>query len=662
MVKATHPPRKKRPDDRLDLALDYATKGYAVFPLRPGSKKPAVGNGQNEATTDEATVRAWWTDMPNANIGISARASGLVVVDIDTKTDDGRATWARATAGRAIPEPEFVVLTPSGGEHRYYQHDYAEAGISNSAGKLAVGPGVDIRANGYVVAPGSYTEAEWSKDGSRLEAYPGYYRVAPPDADDETVVDFDLPPVRDVHVATRDLVTTATTKKTSERAEHHETTSSGQPLGELGQHAALVRETIELATMGPDSGRNERLNISTMKLAQIVAGGGVLTREMVYGAMKEACTVNGLIDEDGLESVDATFESGWSKGTTEPRLVDGGTTTDASGFEGRLLDIGSWLTEDHPIPERFGMGGILYTEGLHWVAGEPESGKSVLAYQWALDAALAGKRALILDEEAGERDALGKLVALEPRTELWASRIDYLPPTGWDLMVNAASFRQFVLDRGVSVIVVDSAATALAGAGIEENENGPVLRFINAVLIPLAKEHGLCVVVIDHKTKTNSDSRWARGAGSKLGAVDVQISVTASTPFSRDRNGVVKVVCDKDRFGVHGRGHTWRVDVAVGDGTILPSALDMGFEEKGTGKPDLGTPEPLILLAQAVVAKTGRPMSKTKVRDAVKAQAKVGSTKAHSAVDEAIRLGLLVRADDGENWVPAPNGNGASDA
>ncbi|WP_144836192.1 bifunctional DNA primase/polymerase [Kocuria rosea] len=629
-----------------DLALDYVAKGYTVFPLQPGRKDPFPGShGFKDATKDPEQVKRWWRATPDANIGIATGASDLVVVDLDVKhAADGLRSWHDRTVDLDLPEP-VVVHTPSGGLHLYYQTDPGADRIGISADKDS---GIDVRADGgYVVAPGSYTTG----DGNAAE---GFYYLDMGEGGFDSGEVADLPPVGQLQVVTREVVAATRSSKTRERSEHHGTTSSGAPLGEAGQHAALTREIVALANT-ESGGRNDQLNRSVFALAQIVAGGG-LSRGLVYDAVEEACKQNSLIADKGHAAFRKSFESGWSAGHGQSRtLADG---PGVSGFDARLVDLSTWFKEDHPIPERFGMGGILYEEGLHWIAGEPESGKSVLAYQWALDAIEAGKRVLIVDEEAGERDALGKLSALEPRTDRWESRLDYLPPSGWDLRVNAARFHQFVLDRGVSMVVIDSASTVLGAAGLDENSNTDVTSFIKTVLIPLAKEHDLCVVVVDHKTKSAVDSRYARGASAKLGLVDFQISVSASPAFSRDTNGALKLTCDKDRFGVHGRGHQWRVDVAVGDGKILPHAIDLGTG-KGAGAPDLGTPEPLVILAQAVVAKMGRPMSKTKIRDAVKAQAKVGSTKAHSAVDEAIHLGLLVRADDGENWVPAPNGNGA---
>lgn len=88
-------------------ALKLASCGLRVFPLHtptdtdggcscskgkpcqrnaPG-KHPRISDWKTEATTDVATISAWWKKWPDANIGIATGAqSGVVVFDIDSDT------------------------------------------------------------------------------------------------------------------------------------------------------------------------------------------------------------------------------------------------------------------------------------------------------------------------------------------------------------------------------------------------------------------------------------------------------------------------------------------------------------------------------------------------------------------------------------------------
>ena len=67
----------------LDIALQYAARGWFVHPLRVADKIPIVKDWPNQAAKDEAQIRAWWAENPNANVGIACRLSGLTVYDGD---------------------------------------------------------------------------------------------------------------------------------------------------------------------------------------------------------------------------------------------------------------------------------------------------------------------------------------------------------------------------------------------------------------------------------------------------------------------------------------------------------------------------------------------------------------------------------------------------
>ncbi|WP_327126325.1 bifunctional DNA primase/polymerase [Streptomyces sp. NBC_01727] len=160
----------------LSAALDAAARGWTVFPLRPGSKPPALhgeascpGSGdcttrhrkwEQRATTDPDRIRRAWS-ADRFNIGIATGPSGLIVVDLDlpkpnsnADTPSGVTTFKALyeRTGQAVPST-YRVRTASGGYHLYFT---APTGIrlANSAGKL--GPLVDTRAwGGYVVGAGS---------------------------------------------------------------------------------------------------------------------------------------------------------------------------------------------------------------------------------------------------------------------------------------------------------------------------------------------------------------------------------------------------------------------------------------------------------------------------------------------------------------------------
>ncbi len=172
-------------DTPLEYALSYAqTLGWAVFPVwgcdeegrcrcgkacnSPG-KHPVsflVPRGHLDATTDLNTINRWWRTLPEAGVAVNMAASNLVGIDIDPR-HGGEETIEQLEAVHGRFESDVVQLTQSGGQHWLYVAPDKGARLP---GRL--GPGVDVKYNGYlVVAPtrGPQGCYEWEGSSDPLE-------------------------------------------------------------------------------------------------------------------------------------------------------------------------------------------------------------------------------------------------------------------------------------------------------------------------------------------------------------------------------------------------------------------------------------------------------------------------------------------------------------
>ncbi|MBR7829254.1 bifunctional DNA primase/polymerase [Actinospica sp. MGRD01-02] len=159
----------------LTSALMLAERGMHVFPLKPGTKVPALyGEWEQRATTDPTRIRRCWSGGPY-NIGVACGPSGLLVVDCDTPkpetpppsapfnvpgVNEGADVLVMLAERYAAPFPwgDFHVVTGRGGMHLYFRQPDGPA-LRNTAGRL--GWLIDTRgAGGYVVGPGSIVDGK----------------------------------------------------------------------------------------------------------------------------------------------------------------------------------------------------------------------------------------------------------------------------------------------------------------------------------------------------------------------------------------------------------------------------------------------------------------------------------------------------------------------
>lgn len=144
------------PDELLQSALEYARRGFGVFPLHtpingvcdcprgpecgsPG-KHPRTANGLKDASRDELQVRRWWKTYPIANIGMAV-PEGYVVVDVDGP--EGQ----EALRDHARALPPTAVQTTGRGAHYVYRT------LDRIPPRSNLLPKVDLRGPGsYIVA------------------------------------------------------------------------------------------------------------------------------------------------------------------------------------------------------------------------------------------------------------------------------------------------------------------------------------------------------------------------------------------------------------------------------------------------------------------------------------------------------------------------------
>jgi hypothetical protein len=165
-------------------ALWYAHRGWPVFPLRPGDKRPLTEHGFQDASTNPQVVDTWWTTHPEANIGI---ATGVMfdVIDVDWLNKNGQATgaaesWPGLRDSGVLPDLHGVALTARGGLHLFIKPQ----GWANAW--LAL-PGIDVRGiGGYIVAPPSRQPngRHWAwvvRPSPRITGLPDFPNGPPPD-------------------------------------------------------------------------------------------------------------------------------------------------------------------------------------------------------------------------------------------------------------------------------------------------------------------------------------------------------------------------------------------------------------------------------------------------------------------------------------------------
>jgi Bifunctional DNA primase/polymerase, N-terminal/AAA domain len=153
----------------LELAQHYVGQGWPVFPCRShaeenvdqatgeiitlSEKTPLTPNGFKGATRFARIIERWWSDWPDAAVGLpTGEKTGFFALDIDNKPGGANGfDWLSEMEAEHGPLPDTArVTSPNGGLHIYFKY------VVGTRNRGALGAGVDIRSEGgYVLAAGS---------------------------------------------------------------------------------------------------------------------------------------------------------------------------------------------------------------------------------------------------------------------------------------------------------------------------------------------------------------------------------------------------------------------------------------------------------------------------------------------------------------------------
>lgn len=141
------------------VALALTAKGFRVFPVVPGRKKPPlIKEPHLQATDDAETIAGWWGRWPGANTGVATGSrTRLVVLDFDCKGETAEKRLELFELMYDTLPPTWSARSPGGSIHRYYR---VPEGVTIRSSVVTIAPAVDVRGeNHYVVGPGSVTAA-----------------------------------------------------------------------------------------------------------------------------------------------------------------------------------------------------------------------------------------------------------------------------------------------------------------------------------------------------------------------------------------------------------------------------------------------------------------------------------------------------------------------
>ncbi len=285
-------------------ALAHAKNGFYVIPLVENSKRPLISDWQNRATTNPLQIDTWWTEYPNANIGIACEVSNLIVIDLDTsKGAVPSSPWSELgakngedvfkevcrRAGDAQLFETYSVRTPSGGKHLYFYDQ-----------NIAIKQGTEV--NGWwrvdTRSKGGYIVAEGSRLINSANGVADQYQSI----GNSVVLNFPT--------WLRDELSPNAIRENYVSSPHtHASSISNSPVFSREFAAQILSERCILIRNTPEGRRNQSLIRHATYIGKII-GVGSLDEKTAYESLLEAAIFSGLTQFESINAIKAGIRYG----------------------------------------------------------------------------------------------------------------------------------------------------------------------------------------------------------------------------------------------------------------------------------------------------------------------------------------------------------------
>ena len=538
-------------DQLLAAALEYASLGLAVFPVRVTRPDPNAhsknvqpfGPWRAGSTTNQDKIRAWWGTSGTHrgwSLAVDTGKSGKVVIDLDTP--EAVEFWDQHADTHGFSRG-VVEYTPSkGGQHRWYEAD--DVAMTNGAKILH--EGVDVRAaGGFVIAAPS-------KDSA------GSYRFEKP----LTEARLDPIPAQMLNEQIR-------AHKNSKAPRSTEWSDDDGPTRIFTKDQAKAYLEPELVKLqhAQDGEINDRANSAACALSHFVPH--FMSFETAWKTF-ESALANTVYDSatwnherfrriiDGTEAI-ADDWTAVRAGELNVEL-DAADEAEATQKSTRRKEMEAKLLSSAGLasvpPPQWAIRQVLEYNTLNWIFGPPGGGKSFTALDiaahfshgmaWRGHEITKPGRVLYLAAEG----VSGFTLRVRAWEEYYGRELDnmtfypepvqVLQSMGREGLKASEDFNIFcdMMNEIVKpdMIIIDTQARV--SVGMDENSNTDAGVFVEN-LERLRRETGACVIVVHHTPKDGT--KTLRGASALDGAATTEICV-----YQRDGKVLVENVKQKN--------------------------------------------------------------------------------------------------------------------